>query len=218
MYVSISAGGTSVGIKGCWCSWVCVTDKRQRATLLFYLSLRWCHTDDCVLQHSGGCGRLDPCLRYTMVELKSQEHSGRIMRGCVWTIFPFKKSIKFEGPVRLNDANVDSESSVSSHFFFFCKKWKRKSNNFVQGRGRLLYFYSEPVTMLLLFFQSELVLCSTSKLARIGPGVARLSWKRSPKPLMRTGQMYLTICFIYQIKEKPTMSTLGRNDGLRSHN
>lgn len=99
--VFISAGRTSVGIKGCWRLWVCVTDKRQRAALLFYLSLRWCHTEDCVLQHSGGCRRLDPCLRYTTLELESREHSGRIMRECVWTILPFKKSITFEGPVRL---------------------------------------------------------------------------------------------------------------------
>lgn len=55
-------------------------------------------------------------------------------------------------------------------------------------------------------FQSEFVQCSTSKLARIGPGVVRLPWKRSPKHLMWTGQIHVTICFIYQIKETNTMT------------
>lgn len=61
---------------------------------------------------------------------------------------------------------------------------------------------------MLLLFQSEFVQCSTSKLARIGPGVVRLPWKRSPKRLMWTGQMHVTICFIYQIKETNTTTDI----------
>lgn len=120
------------GIKGCWCSRVCVIDKRQRSALLFYLSLRWCHTEDCVLWHGGGCRRLDLCLRYTAAELKSQEHSGRIMRESVWTILPFKKSIKIEEPVRLITfkwCKCRQWVKLFQNFFFFF--WKNEKEEWI---------------------------------------------------------------------------------------
>lgn len=131
-----------------------MTDKRQRSALLFYLSLRWCHTEDCVLWHSGGCRRLDLCLRYTATELKSHEHSGRIMRESVWTIPPFKKSIKNEGLVRLvtfKRCKCRQWVKLFQDFFFFFGKKKRRVNHFVWGRGLTPVLLIHPVTMLGLF-------------------------------------------------------------------
>lgn len=145
----------------------------------------------------GGCRRLDLCLRYTAAELKSQEHSGGIMRESIWTIPPFKKSIKIEGPVRRVTFKRCKCRQGIKLFRDFLEKWEMRVNRFV------LLVYSMTMLGLLFFFfsQSELQY-STAKLVRIQSAVVTLPWKRSLTCQMWPGQMYWTICFIYQLGEK----------------
>lgn len=143
--VSTSAGRRDGGIKGCWCWRVCVTDKRQRSALLFYLSLRWCHPEDCVLWCGGGCRRLDLCLRYTTAELEKsrtlrQNNEGEHLNN---SRFQEVNQNRRACQTLLNDANVDSESSFSRIFyifFFFFKNEKEEWIALYEGGVLLLYF------------------------------------------------------------------------------
>lgn len=206
-----------LGIKGCWCSRVCVTDKRQRSALLFYLSLRWCHTEDCVLWHGGRCRRLDLCLRYTMAELKSQEHSGRIMRESIWTIPPFKKSIKIEGPVILVTfkwCKCRHWVKLSQDFFFFLND---KEDWIVLYEGGVLtpVLLNHPITMLGLFVFSPVRTCpifhpKTGQNSVCCPDIAmEMSMSNVGRPDVLEHLFYLSDI---------TVTEIGRKIWPRSHN